>query len=112
MNWLEVGLLGVSLGFAAGWQVNDWRHESADADRAQQQKKADEAQAVRADSAAASHEGLRDQLRTEFQIIYRDRDRVVEKPVFRNVCIDADGLKLLSSAIEGQDSTGLNKVGR
>ena len=87
------------LGFAAGWQVNDWRHEAADSERAQHQQKADDAQAVRADSASASHEGVRDQLRTEFQIIYRDRDRVIEKPVFRNVCIDADGLRLIRAAV-------------
>ena len=87
------------LGFAAGWQVSDWRHEATDAERAQQQQKADDAQAVRADSASASHEGVRDQLRTEFQIIYRDRDRVIEKPVYRNVCLDADGLRLVRSAI-------------
>ncbi len=99
MSVLYAGIFAGVLGFAAGWQVNDWRHDAAEAEHARQAKVAEDKQEAKADEAAASHEGVREQIRTEFQVIYRDRDRVVEKPVYRNVCIDADGLRLLRAAV-------------
>lgn len=99
MSALYAGIIAAVLGFAAGWQVNDWRHDAAEAERASQVKVAEDKQEAKADAASAGHEGVREQIRTEFQVIYRDRDRVVEKPVYRNVCLDADGLRLIKSAI-------------
>lgn len=101
MSTLYAAIVASVLGFAAGWQVNDWRHEAAGAEHASQVKASEDKQEAKADDASASHEGVREQIRTEFQIIYRDRDRVVEKPIYRNVCLDADGLRLVKRAIGG-----------
>lgn len=101
MSALYAGIIAGVLGFAAGWQVNDWRHDAAEAERARQVKVAEDKQEAKADAASASHEGVREQIRTEYQVIYRDRDRVVEKPIYRNVCLDADGLRLVKRAISG-----------
>lgn len=99
MSTLYAAIIAGVIGFAAGWQVNDWRHEAARAEQADQQREADRKQEAKLDAASASHEAVRENIRTEFQVIYRDRDRVVEKPVYRNVCLDADGLRLIKSAI-------------
>lgn len=102
MSWLQAGLLGMLLGFAGGWQVCDWRNGAAKADRVDRVIQAEKQQEVQVDQAATRYEQAREQVRAEFQIIYRDRDRVVEKPIYRNVCLDADGLRLIRRAITDQ----------
>ena len=59
-----------------------------------------------ADHGAAGHEADRARIRTEFITITKEAERVVEKPVYRNICLDDDGLRLLARAIDGQPSTG------
>ena len=92
-------LICAVIGFGAGWQVNEWRHDSLDAVAADQQRKAEEKQEAKADAASESHEEAREQIRTEVQTVIREVPRVVEKPVYRNVCFDAGGLRLISKAI-------------
>lgn len=102
MSALYASVIAGVLGFGAGWVVNDWRHDSAEVARIDQVHQAEKRQEVQADQAATRYEQAREQVRTEFQIIYRDRDRVVEKPVYRNVCLDSDGLRLIRRAITDQ----------
>ena len=33
-------------------------------------------------------------------------DKLVDRPVYRNVCLDADGLRCIESAINGKDAAG------
>lgn len=103
---VAAGLLGLALGAAGAWQVQDWRHT---AELAQQREDAAELQRLRArtvDSAAASHEATRAQLDAEFKVITREVERVVERPVYRNVCLDADGLRILGRAIASPGDPG------
>lgn len=55
--------------------------------------------ARQADAAAASHEAFKAGELARVQVITREVERVVEKPVYRNVCLDADGLRLVGQAI-------------
>lgn len=53
----------------------------------------------RADKAAAGHERDKEQIRTEFLTITQEVEHVVEKPVYRDMCFDDDGLRLIGAAI-------------
>ena len=86
------------LGFASGWQVQGWRWEAVDAERAQLEQQARDAARQQADAAAAAYEGQREAVRVQFQTITQEVQRVVERPVYRNVCLDADGLRQLRAA--------------
>ena len=59
-----------------------------------------------ADAGSAGHEMDRTRIRKEFMTITREAQRVVEKPVYRNVCLDDDGLRLLERAINGEAAAG------
>ncbi len=50
-------------------------------------------------TAAVAHEADKIVIKKEFLPITQEVDRVVEKPVYRNVCLDADGLSVIRSAI-------------
>lgn len=51
------------------------------------------------DVAATGHESDKAQLRTQFKTITEEVDRVVQKPVYLNVCFDDDGLRAAQAAI-------------
>lgn len=44
-------------------------------------------------------EARRDQ-DTQFRTIYHEATKIIERPVYRNVCVDADGMRLLDRARE------------
>jgi hypothetical protein len=43
-----------------------------------------------------------DRARTEYRTITRLVDKIVERPVYRNVCLDDDGMQQLRAAIAGR----------
>ena len=63
-------------------------------------------QVDRIDQAATGLEADKAQIRTQFRTITKEVDRVVEKPVYRNVCFDDDGLRLIRAAIDPTTPAG------
>jgi hypothetical protein len=53
----------------------------------------------RIDVASVGHETDKAKIRTEFLTITEEVERVVEKPVYRDICFDDDGLRLITRAI-------------
>lgn len=51
------------------------------------------------DVASAGHEADKEQIRTQFKTIIKEVDRVVQKPIYLNVCFDDDGLRAARAAI-------------
>lgn len=92
-------VLALGLGFTAGWQVQGWRQDSIRAEQADQARELRAQRERAADHAAEQHEQVRADLDAQFRVITREVERVVEKPVYRNVCLDADGLRALADAV-------------
>lgn len=55
----------------------------------------------RADQAADRHEVAKAAIEVRYQTIEKEVQHVVEKPVYRNVCLDDDGLRVLGAALAG-----------
>ena len=60
----------------------------------------------RIDAAAVGHEADKAKIRTEFLTITEEVERVVEKPVYRNICFNADGLRLIAAATGRSEGAG------
>jgi hypothetical protein len=74
----------------------------AGADKVEQMRADDRTainRAERGDGAAVAHEATKAGMRRQDQILTREVERVVEKAVYRDVCIDADGLRILAADI-------------
>lgn len=100
---LGLFLAGVLVGSVGIWQVQAWRFKSIEHDRQVAQQRDTLKRQERADEAAASHEDFKakeDVRHVERVKIVR---QLVDRPVYRNVCIDGDGLRELNAAIRGQD---------
>lgn len=52
--------------------------------------------------AAEKHEIFKTVTETRWREVQREVERVVEKPVYRNVCLDDDGLRILSDGIKAR----------
>lgn len=94
-------LILAAAGFVGGWQVCSWK---AGADAAEQLR-ADAAATVRRidqiDGAATGLEKAKETIRVQTRTITREVERLVDRPVYRDRCLDDDGLRLVAAAAAG-----------
>lgn len=103
---LVAAMVAAAAAGIGAWTVQDWRYESKEAERMEMAAKEQARRADRIDTAAVGHERDRAEIHTRFVTITEEVERVVEKPVYRDVCLDADGLRVLTDAIGGADPAG------
>lgn len=94
-------VLAFSAGGLAAWKMQGWRFEAAKSEAAQRATR-DLARAVEAqDRAVTEYLKEKEDANVVYRVINEEVERVVTKPVYRNVCLDADGLRALEHAIDG-----------
>jgi hypothetical protein len=83
--------VGVALvvGFGSGWQVHGWKIDSENA--AIKQAAAQVEQAV-----AATLEKKLSQLKANQTVVRHETEKVIERPIYNNVCIDDDGVRIIN----------------
>ena len=105
--WAAVCAVAFAAGGAASWKVQEWRHGAKEADRLESVAENKRMNERAADQGATAHEADRAKIRTQFITITKEAERVIlEKPVYRNICLDDDGLHILAGAIDGQQPSG------
>lgn len=104
MNWAFylVAVLGIALtGFASGVKYEKGVWAQAEQKAQVNQRATERLQRQNTDTAAEIHEGDKTKLRVVYRTITEEVERVIEKPVYRDVCLDDDGLRILRSAVAG-----------
>ena len=107
-NWVAVVI--ASAVFLGGWKAHQWY---ADSKALAEQKALAEAIAAferREIAIAKTVEEKLERLKANERIIERHRKEVIERPVYRSVCIDDDGLRLLNSYAKGDTAEPAEKV--
>lgn len=61
-----------------------------------------EAEAKQAEQASTKLEASREKAKVVYRTITKEVDKVVTRDVYRNVCLDADGLRIAAAAIRGE----------
>ena len=99
--WLKLALIaGIFLaGLASGVKIHAGLIAQRDLAEQQANIKEQARRVDKIDVAATGHEADKAQIRTQFQTIVKEVDRVVEKPVYRTICFDDDGLRAARAAI-------------
>ncbi len=96
---VALGLLAA--GFTSGYRVESW-HAAAQRQAAIDAAIAEyKGEAEKANAAAAALEQKKDASHVVYQTITRNVDRIVEKPVYRDRCLDDDGLRAANAALAG-----------
>lgn len=52
---------------------------------------------------SSEYEALKQEQAEKQRVIYKTVEKIVDRPIYRNVCIDDDGLSEINSAIEAYD---------
>jgi hypothetical protein len=98
--------IAAAIGFGAAWQLQAWRYDAAELERvtaAADIRREDERLAHRA---ATKFETDRSTNATRTRTITIEVEKIVDRPVYRNVCLDVDGLQLIAAAIARSDIAG------
>jgi len=89
--------------FVGGMMVGIKWHAGRDAiaEQARQvnQRATERLQRQNSNTAAVAHESDKVRIETEYRDVIKEVQRVVEKPVYRNVCLDPDGLSVIGDAL-------------
>lgn len=99
-----VGVAAVVAGFGLGWSVADWRADARELQRVQAAKELADEQQRMVSRASARFEAQREQRGARERVVVREVERVLEKPVYRNVCLDDDGLRVLADDIAASNA--------
>jgi hypothetical protein len=83
----------------AGWTAKSWQTGRQDAQRIERQARDTLRQIERAQQAADTFTQEQQNAEPTRQTIVRTVEKIVQRPVYRNVCLDADGLQQLGAAI-------------
>lgn len=105
-NYLIVGGLSFTLGFGSAWTIQDWRHDSKILKANEKIEVRQDQNIDKAQVASTQFEVKQNETKTEFKTIYRDVEKMVYRPIYANTCFDADGLQLVTRAVENTISTG------
>ncbi|TXH46573.1 MAG: hypothetical protein E6Q97_29350 [Desulfurellales bacterium] len=97
-----LGFVLLSMGAIGGYRYSEGRHAVADA-KAQELRQAliDQQRAHEA-QVAQTLEAKLSELQANQTVIERERLKIVDRPVYKNVCIDDQGLDLISKARAGK----------
>lgn len=86
---------------SAAWQVQNWRYGAKEHEREVAHQREVLRKTEKIDTSAVRHEIAKSRIETEFVTITERVRDVVEKPVYRNICLDDGGLRLIADAING-----------
>ena len=111
MGLLAYGLIALAIIAGLGGLYGTIHHSGVQEGRAEIQKMWDDANAKararelkQGEQAATGLEADREKAKVIYRTITQQVDRIVERPVYRNVCLDADGLRLARCAIRGESA--------
>lgn len=101
-----VAALAVVVGFAGGWKTQGWRWDAADKQRLEQETADLRRITEHARQASGTYEDKRTANETRYRTVTVTLEKIVERPVYLQSCIDADGLRLINAQISGDPNTG------
>lgn len=104
---LLTALAGFGAGAAVGFKFHAGLVAERDLAASKIEKKNEDVQRTRGDKAAASHESFKTKAAVRDRIVQVEVDRVVEKPVYLNQCVDDDGLRILAADIDARAVAGV-----
>lgn len=102
LAWRLGGALALlATGALGGWHVRAWKAGADDAERLRAEARTALNRAESIDGAAGRLEQRKEAIRVQTVTLTREVERLVDRPVYRDRCIDDDGLRLITAAAAG-----------
>lgn len=87
------------VGLGGGYTVNDWKRDAADKERIEQEAKKKDEQVNTAHVASTGFEEKRNANEVRYRTVTVTVEKIIDRPVYINQCIDDDGLRILNDQI-------------
>ena len=94
------------LAFGTGWWLRGLQVKAAMVKQTQAQAQADVRQAERTSTAVQQHAKVKTETEIRYVTVTREVEKLVERPVYLERCMDDDGLRVLNGQILGTNSPG------
>ena len=91
-------LAGV-LAFGSAWKIQDWRFDSKEKERLEQVQEAKQMREKQISAASVEYEKKKEVTRVKYVTITQEVEKIVDRPVYKNICLDDDGIKLINEGI-------------
>ena len=88
------------LTFGAGWWLRGLQVKAATVDQTKAQAQADVQQAQRTSTAVQQHAQTKTETEIRYVTVTREVEKLVERPVYLQQCLDDDGLATLNAQIQ------------
>lgn len=102
--YVGIALTAAAMSGAGVWNVQNWRFDAKDKQRIEAEAEQRRTNEKAASAASTGFEQDKTKNETRTRTVYVEVDKIVDRPVYRNVCVDADGLRLLNGAIRRTDN--------
>lgn len=89
-------VVAAALGFGAGWKVKAGIVAQEELERQEKVRAQARADILRVDNAAAKFDAGEEKADERERVVLKEVIRVVSKPVYREQCLDDDGMRLLA----------------
>ena len=89
-------IIAVIVASLVTWTVQDWRYAAVEADRLKQEASAARADAARGGAAASGLEDDKAKIEIRYRTITKVVTEIVERPIYKNVCLDQDGIDAIN----------------
>ena len=99
-------VIALGLAFGAGWWLRGLQVKAATVDQTKVQAQADVQQAQRTSEAVQIHAEKKTETEIRYVTVTREVEKLVERPVYLERCLDDDGLRALNTQITGADTPG------
>ena len=103
---LIAAVAAMVLAFGAGWWLRGLQVKAATVDQTKAQAQADVQQAQRTSTAVQQHAKVKTETEIRYVTTVKEVEKLVERPVYLERCMDDDGLRVLNAQILGTNSPG------
>lgn len=87
------------LAFGSAWKVQDWRFDAKEKERLEFAQEAIKMREKAVDTASTNYEKKKEATRIKYVTVIETIEKIVDRPVYKNICIDEDGLKAINEGI-------------
>ena len=105
---LKLAAIGAALvlAFGTGWWLRGLQVKAATVDQTKAQAQADVKQAQRTSTAVQKHAKVKTETEIRYVTTIKEVEKLVERPVYLERCMDDDGLRVLNAQILGTNPPG------
>jgi nitroreductase len=105
-TYIITAIVAAAISATATWNVQNWRYGNIENKRNKQEMTNKDKNEKTADKAATAFEVAKAKTAEREKLVYIEVEKIIDRPVYSNVCIDDDGLRQLNSLIAPAADSG------